>query len=98
MFGLNVIRHRFFESNILLFQPDHPKHMKKAGTPGAIPNEGEYWCVGGHFGHKYEAAEAMGINWMHDRESIAQAIPPAYTRWIGEQFMRVVIFEQEATA
>lgn len=35
------------------------------------------------------AAEAMGINWMK-REELTQAIPPAYTRFIGEQLLRVL--------
>jgi len=30
--------------------------------------------------------EAMGIGWMNKRE-LAQAIPPAYTRWIGEHLL-----------
>jgi hypothetical protein len=30
-----------------------------------------------------EASTAMGIDWM-SRDDLSQAIPPAYTRWIGE--------------
>lgn len=30
--------------------------------------------------------DAMGIDWM-TRAELAQAIPPAYTEWIGEQFL-----------
>jgi DNA (cytosine-5)-methyltransferase 1 len=33
-----------------------------------------------------ERAEAMGINWMSGME-LSQAIPPAYTEWIGKQLM-----------
>lgn len=33
------------------------------------------------------AAEAMGIDWMN-REELTQAIPPAYTRFIGEQLLQ----------
>jgi DNA (cytosine-5)-methyltransferase 1 len=32
---------------------------------------------------------AMGIDWMTVNE-LAQAIPPAYTEYIGEQLMRVL--------
>jgi DNA (cytosine-5)-methyltransferase 1 len=35
------------------------------------------------------AAEAMGIDWMKQAE-LTQAIPPAYTRWIGEQWLEEV--------
>lgn len=36
------------------------------------------------------AAEAMGIDWMN-RAELTQAIPPAYTAWLGEQLMKVVL-------
>lgn len=87
MFELRVYRHRYFESNLLLFQPEHRKHMVRAASPGAIAKDGEFWCVGGHFGQKLEAAAAMGIDWMDNQESIAQAIPPAYTYWIAQQML-----------
>ena len=29
MFGLRVYRHRYFESNVFLFQPEHPRHLVK---------------------------------------------------------------------
>jgi DNA (cytosine-5)-methyltransferase 1 len=32
------------------------------------------------------AREAMGIDWMTKKE-INEAIPPAYTKFIGEQFL-----------
>lgn len=35
------------------------------------------------------AAVAMGIDWMEWGE-LKEAIPPAYTRWIGEQLIRVL--------
>lgn len=34
-----------------------------------------------------EAAEAMGIDWCPDWRGIAEAIPPAYTEYIGRQFI-----------
>jgi DNA (cytosine-5)-methyltransferase 1 len=33
---------------------------------------------------------AMGIDWMQDRHELAQAIPPAYTEFIGRQLMRAI--------
>jgi DNA (cytosine-5)-methyltransferase 1 len=35
--------------------------------------------------YREEASKAMGIDWMN-RDEMCQAIPPAYTRWIGEHF------------
>lgn len=37
-----------------------------------------------------EAAEAMGIDWMKEWREVAEAIPPAYTKWIGERFLEQV--------
>jgi DNA (cytosine-5)-methyltransferase 1 len=31
----------------------------------------------------------MGIDWM-TKEEMSQAIPPAYTEWIGKQLMQVL--------
>ncbi len=90
MFGLSVTRHRYFETNILLFQPAHFPHIARTGKPGAIPRNGEYWCIGGHFGHKEDAQRAMGITWMQTQREIGQAIPPAYTRYIGGFLMDAV--------
>lgn len=36
--------------------------------------------------------EAMGINWM-DRDEMSEAVPPAFTRFIGEQFLAQVSTE-----
>jgi hypothetical protein len=32
---------------------------------------------------------AMGIDWM-DNDELSQAIPPAYTEWIGKQLMEAL--------
>ena len=37
-------------------------------------------------GHQAAASEAMGIDWMTLGE-LSEAIPPAYTRWLGERLM-----------
>ena len=42
----------------------------------------------GHAKGWHLAAEAMGIDWMK-RAELTQAIPPAYTRFIGEQLLKV---------
>ncbi len=90
MFGLRTYRHRYFESNVLLFQPDHPRHRTRAADAARIPQGDEYWSICGHFGHKQEAQAAMGIDWMETPYEIAQAIPPAYTAWVGRQLMEVL--------
>lgn len=98
MFGLRVYRHRWFESNVFLFQPAHPKHKAKAAHASRIPRDGEFWSPVGCFGQKDDAQRAMGIDWMKTTGSrdteIAQAIPPAYTEWIGQFLLEAI--EQRA--
>jgi DNA (cytosine-5)-methyltransferase 1 len=87
MFGLKVYRHRLFESNLLLLQPPHVPHrdkMPKGGTrgAGAISPKG-FITVCGHFSNVDYARKAMDIDWMV-RDELSQAIPPAYTKFVGQ--------------
>jgi DNA (cytosine-5)-methyltransferase 1 len=83
MFNLKVLRHRLFESNIWLYPPGPCKHN------GSVPN-GDYVTVAGHGGDGIARfsvwKEAMDIDWMNKKE-LTQAIPPAYTRWLGRQLI-----------
>ena len=97
MFGLKVYRHRAFESSLMLFQPAHFKHTERIGgyrpggkLPRKAPRDWEgYICVAGGNFTIAQARRAMGIDWMTKKE-IAEAIPPAYTRWIGMQIFSTV--------
>lgn len=42
--------------------------------------------VVGHFSDVVEAGKRMGIDWMTQKE-LAQAIPPAYTEFIGRRLL-----------
>jgi DNA (cytosine-5)-methyltransferase 1 len=56
-----------------------------------VLQEGPYFQVYGAGGRKGTVAEwqvAMGIDWTDNRKSIAEAIPPAYSRFIGGQVMQ----------
>ena len=41
------------------------------------------------------ALEAMGVDWM-TRGELTQAIPPAYTFWLGQELMRYLTSIGEA--
>ena len=98
MFGLKVYRHRLFESNVYIFLPPHQKHVQKCLNKGYVPKtEHDFVIVTGKVGANILAQKAMGIDWMstrriEDRTSEAsQAIPPAYTEYIGYQLMQHVM-------
>ncbi len=94
-FGLGTHRHRKFETNFFLFSTpmwcrgwrDH------AGVYGAHPDGGKIWTRKDgsapllRVGSLEEARSRMGINWMVWDE-LKEAIPPAYTEFIGREFLR----------
>jgi len=86
MFGLRVIRHRQFECSFPIRQPNHIPHR---GTGNRKQGDGGYYLrVYGHETSKPLWGAAMGIDWMKSPE-LAQAIPPAYSQYIAEQFSKV---------
>ena len=94
MFGLEaegewLRRYRNFETSFMVFQPQH-RHRK---DKRAITITGKCFltvtkdCAR----HSRQATfvcceKLMGIDWM-DRKELPQAIPPAYTEFIGAQLM-----------
>lgn len=99
--GLGVFRHRLFESNLTLEVPGHTAHTGRIG-------DGRFVTVTGNPGgssrrdgirHGDTAAwrRAMGIDWMTAKE-MAQAIPPAYTEFIGAQLMEHITGQQQNAA
>jgi DNA (cytosine-5)-methyltransferase 1 len=83
-FGIKVHRPRYFETSWKIEQPKVPA-MKpvKMGRP---IREGDIVQPVGHFSGVRYAAREMGLPWMGQKE-LAQAIPPAYTRWVAESFL-----------
>ena len=97
--GLNVKRHRLFESNVLLFGTQCGNH------------DGDWLCIFGNSVRRRchvsgrakgggprclratapisEGRAAMGIEWMN-RNELSQAIPPAYTEYLGRQLIAAV--------
>lgn len=88
MFGLNTIRHRLFECNpVCWFPPMGCHHTRPNAKMGRKPNrEKEYIQVVGHFSDVPFAREAMQMPWA-SQYGLAQAIPPAFTRFIGQHLL-----------
>lgn len=95
MFGLGVLRHRLFEcSPAIWFPPTQCNHVGRVlpmwwKSRREALERGEkfaYVTVAGKSYLMTEAKKAMGIDWMI-RSELSQAIPPAYTEWIGAQLL-----------
>lgn len=105
MFGLGAMcrdgvyrqlrRHRLFESNVLLMSPGPCKHegytLGVYGKGSWNHNEDAKGDRGGYQGSVAEKYEAMGIDWMSGPK-VTQAVPPAYTQYLGEQLLQAVRF------
>jgi len=91
-FGLSVIRHRYFEiEGFPTLQMPHLRHRGRvAGMRHGQWYEGPYFAFYGEGGGKgtvRQWQQAMGIDWTDVRREIAEAVPPAYTQHIAEQFL-----------
>lgn len=85
----SLIRHRLFECNIMLFTPPCQHTNKLAITVcGTGTMSGMRDKIKRNL-KKSEVCEAMGIDWMTLKE-LSQAIPPAYTEYLGEQLIQVL--------
>lgn len=91
-----VQRHRVFElSGFKVPQPPHPKHRGYVrGYRHGVNRQGPtapYVAAYGKGGEKATVTEmqhAMGIDWTDVHEELTEAIPPAYTEYIGREFLR----------
>ncbi len=95
-FGLNVRRHRLFESNFHLsgaecrhaYQP-RPIDVSGTGSRRRVPRADGKGGDSRKPLNLAEAQAAIGIDWMN-RLEIAQAIPPAYSEFIGRQALAYI--------
>lgn len=88
MFGLTrTYRHRYFEmGGWMLEQPPHPEHTAPQVKMGRMPGPGEAVQAIGNFAGVGIVRDEWRVPWMN-RDGIREAIPPAYTEWIGNRFL-----------
>lgn len=98
-FGLGVKRHRWFESNIMLWAPppcpaNHDEDFVIVFGNGVRGRAHQIGRTANNSGPIIRrptlplatGQQAMGIDWMN-RTELSQAIPPAFTEWIGAQLL-----------
>ena len=95
MFGLGVHRPRLFEVSVPIGSPPGvPAQRESVGVYGVKPDGRRLFTrTDGTMQRAAkglaEGQQAMGIDWM-DWEDLTEAIPPAYTHWLGEQLLAVL--------
>jgi len=103
-FGLKLRRHRYFELQgfTILFAPASCACKGKAGYTASSHGIGhissfeqgaKLISVAGHNFKVADAQVAMDIDWT-GQGGLSQAIPPAYTEYIGKYLMQAVIGEK----
>lgn len=95
MFGLNIWRHRYFEisTNNLFLVPTCNHSQLPVLITGITRRKPE---EGGRFEYTVQQCrDASGLDWM-TRKELDQAIPPAYTQWIGQQLLPLILEGKES--
>jgi DNA (cytosine-5)-methyltransferase 1 len=95
-FELDVRRHRLFESNVPLTVPpcDHSWQTPRFTPASNRTNLRRTVEVGVWRIPLDVQRKAMGIEWMELRE-LSEAIPPAYTEWLGRQLLDQGTFDYD---
>ena len=91
---LHLARHRHFESNWLFLGAPRCSHIRNEYTIGVYGERPDGRRVS-YPQHRLcrvakgieEAREVMGIDWM-TWDEIREAVPPAYTEWLGTQIIK----------
>ena len=92
-FGLRVRKHRLFESCLDLQSKPCDHAWQDADKCFTVRDHGKFrktgvcYVFGNGTGKSRDWRKAMGIGWMTWAE-LSQAIPPAYTEWVGLQLLR----------
>lgn len=101
---LRVLRHRYFESNVMLFSPPHGKHPpcftmdKRKKLHGKLSDMDAFVQVNGGGNCSIKAARsAMGIDWMN-KPGLNNAIPPVYAEFLGRQMLAIIARTQAEAA
>ena len=91
MFGLGVDRPRLFESNVAMGPvPANVRIENPVGVYGKLDGRRLWTRADGTeqraAANLAEGQAAMGIDWMN-WDDLREAVPPAYTEWIGRQLL-----------
>ncbi len=91
MFGLDIPRHRLIESSMFLLAPGHPA-CRGMAKDAAVRRGWDYRDMsvtgkGRRAGTSDRWGKLLGIDWHPTQHQLKEAIPPAYTEWVGAQLI-----------
>lgn len=97
MFGLDIQRHRLFELSgfpLILTPPCNHKAWD-LGRPHTVTGNpaghtGQWHAHSQKYADTAHGRELLEVPWMKTNREITEAIPPAYTKYIGEAFLAQV--------
>lgn len=89
MFGLNVMRHRWFQTSFPVMSPacNHKGWNRQFKSSTDRPNLRFTIEIGSWDEPIKRQKEAMGIDRRISVRELSEAIPPAYTEYLGRQFL-----------
>lgn len=88
-FGMRIHRHRLFATSFSVVAPDCYHGTRHALNPHRAEGRERIYAEFGRGDPEKVWAKDMGVEWM-SRHEAREAIPPAYTEWIGRQLMEVL--------
>jgi len=93
MFGLEVKKVRNFELHgfEILLLPAKPDNTRGWIKSGRLVGLMQHTCYPQERVNRQELATAYGIDWMPNIQLLREAIPPAYTEYIGKYLMKAVL-------
>ena len=87
MFGLKTFRHRYFETKPFLTTLTPP--CAHSFRPLLVTTAGANSRRIGNFKSTKNAPEAYGIDWM-SADGLKEAMPPAYSEFLGRQMLAII--------
>lgn len=97
MFDLRIYRHRIFETSFPLPLPPACDHSRHAFNPHRSEGRERIYAEHGRQDPEKLWAKEMGVEWM-SRHGAREAVPPAFTEWIGRAAMDLIRQNNEADA
>lgn len=90
MFGLPIWRHRLFETTWMLWGPPTCRHQEPPWQVTGHLVNGDSIAVRHRKPSFTRGKDIMEMPWVQTPTELTEAIPPAYTRYIGEDFIAQV--------